>query len=63
MKQYRYINKLCKTIKMKEAQVHKTDGGDINVKVADVSEPTEKDLKPDQVLIKVHVSGSNPKVG
>lgn len=47
---------------MKEAQVSKTDAGEINVKVADVPEPTQKDLKPDQVLIKVHVSGSNPKV-
>lgn len=47
---------------MKEAQVSKTDSGGLNVKVVDVPEPTEKDLQPDQVLIKVHVSGSNPKV-
>lgn len=47
---------------MREAQVHKTDSGALDVRVVDVPEPTAKDLKPNQVLIKVHVSGSNPKV-
>lgn len=46
---------------MKSTAVSKTDSGGIQGTVVDVKQPTESDLKPTQLLIKVHVSGSNPK--
>ncbi|KAK5101330.1 hypothetical protein LTS08_004937 [Lithohypha guttulata] len=46
---------------MKSVQVYKNDQGSVASKLVDIPEPDPSQLKPHQLIIKVHVSGSNPK--
>lgn len=46
---------------MKAALVYKTESNDVASKLVDVDEPNRSNLQPTQLIIKVHVSGSNPK--
>jgi len=46
---------------MKTTLISKSDTGGLKGTIVDIPQPTASDLKPTQLLIKVHVSGSNPK--
>lgn len=46
---------------MKTALVYKSESGDVASKLVDVDKPDASKLEPTQLIIKVHVSGSNPK--
>lgn len=46
---------------MKSAQVYKGDDGIVASRLVDIDKPDQSKLDPHQLIIKVHVSGSNPK--
>ena len=46
---------------MKSVQVFKGDDGIVASRLVDIDKPDQSKLDPHQLIIKVHVSGSNPK--